>query len=147
MTRLNLHATAVSWSGAALLLRGPSGAGKSDLALRLIDQGAVLIADDRVDLRCEGGVLFASPPAALAGLIEARGVGLLRLPYHSDVPVAWVVDLVAGTEVDRMPKPETTALLGVLVPLVKLDPWPASATLKLRLAVGQALLDKGHQSN
>jgi HPr kinase/phosphorylase len=147
MTRINLHATAVSWSGVALLLRGPSGAGKSDLALRLIDQGAVLIADDRVDLRCEEGVLFASPPTALAGLIEARGVGLLRLPYLADVPVAWVVDLVAVTEIDRMPKPETTVLLGVLLPLVKLDPWPASATLKLRLAVGQALLDKGLQSN
>ena len=147
MTRINLHATAVSWSGVALLLRGPSGAGKSDLALRLIDQGAVLIADDRVDLRCEEGVLFASPPTALAGLIEARGVGLLRLPYLADVPVAWVVDLVAVTEIDRMPKPETTVLLGVLLPLVKLDPWPVSATLKLRLAVGQALLDKGLQSN
>ena len=147
MTRINLHATAVSWSGVALLLRGPSGAGKSDLALRLIDQGAVLIADDRVDLRCEEGVLFASPPSALAGLIEARGVGLLRLPYIADVPVGWVVDLVAATEVERMPMPETAVLLGVSLPLVKLDPWPASAALKLRLAVGQALLDKGLQSN
>ena len=34
----------------AVLLRGPSGAGKSDLALRLIEAGARLVADDQTEL-------------------------------------------------------------------------------------------------
>ena len=77
--RILVHATAVAIDGRALLLRGPSGAGKSDLALRLIDAGARLIADDQSVLRREGGRLLAAVPAAIAGLIEVRGVGILRV--------------------------------------------------------------------
>jgi serine kinase of HPr protein (carbohydrate metabolism regulator) len=145
MTQIeNIHATAVAFpeSGVGVLLRGPSGAGKSDLALRLIEDGAVLIADDRVELMAEGGRLLASPPAALAGLIEARGVGLLRTPYLAGVPLALAADLVEASAIERLPGPETTSFLSIFLPLLRLDPWPASAALKLRLAVRQALLDK-----
>jgi serine kinase of HPr protein (carbohydrate metabolism regulator) len=140
----NIHATAVAFpdSGFGVLLRGPSGCGKSDLALRLIEDGAVLIADDRVDVTASNGRLLASPPAALAGLIEARGVGLVRTPFLSGVPVALAADLVAASAIERLPIPEITQLLSISLPLLRLDPWPASAALKLRLAVRQALLDK-----
>ena len=40
------HATTVSLAGQGIFITGPSGAGKSDLALRLIDTGAILVADD-----------------------------------------------------------------------------------------------------
>ncbi|MFZ9450406.1 MAG: HPr kinase/phosphorylase [Alphaproteobacteria bacterium] len=80
-TSIQVHATCVAIDGAGILLRGPSGAGKSDLALRLVDGGAALVADDRVDLRRRGTCLVASPPAPLRGLVEARGVGILRVPF------------------------------------------------------------------
>lgn len=138
----NVYGAAVALGGAGVLLRGPSGAGKSDLALRLIDAGGVLIADDRVDLTVEAGRLLASPPAVIAGLLEVRGLGIQRTPWLSSAPIALVVDLVRPETIERMPTPATTLLLGVRLPALRLDPWPASAVAKLRLAVSQALLDK-----
>ena len=75
-----LHASAVEIGGHAVLLTGASGRGKSDLALRLIDRGAVLIADDQVQLTVDDARLLASPPAAIAGLVEIRGIGIVELP-------------------------------------------------------------------
>jgi HPr kinase/phosphorylase len=139
---LNIYATAVALGGAGVLLRGPSGAGKSDLALRLIDAGGLLIADDRVDLTVTEGKLLASPPASIAGLLEVRGVGIVRFPWTACTPIALVVDLARPEAIERLPSPTTTLLLSVRVPSMRLDPWPASAVMKLRLAVNQALLDK-----
>ena len=76
-----VHGTCVEIRGRAVLLRGPPGSGKSDLALRLIECGARLVADDRVVLHGEEGVLYAFTPPAIAGTIEVRGVGLLRVPF------------------------------------------------------------------
>lgn len=140
--RLNIYGTAVAMGGVGVLLRGPSGAGKSDLALRVIEAGGVLIADDRVDLVVEEGKLFASPPTAIAGLLEARGVGIVRTPWMARAPVALVVDLARPETIERLPCPASTLLLSVRLPALRLDPWPASAVMKLRLAVNQALLDK-----
>ena len=75
-----VHGTCVAVAGVGVLLRGPPGSGKSDLALRLIDRGAELVADDRVTLRREDDGIVASAPASLAGLIEVRGVGVARVP-------------------------------------------------------------------
>lgn len=134
---MTIHATAVAiGSGSnrrAVVLTGSSGAGKSDLALRLIDRGAVLIADDRVALTVADGRVLASPPQILAGLIEVRGVGLVTVPYVADVPVALVVDLAATP--DRLPEPATRDLLGVAVPVVALAAFEASAALKVERAL------------
>ena len=129
------HATCVEIDGTAVLLRGPSGAGKSDLALRLIDQGAKLVADDQVSLEPGEGGLGVTAPEALAGLLEVRGVGLCRLPHVTRAWVKLVVDLVDGTEVERMPAVETTAIAGVRLPLLRLAPFEASAPAKLRLVI------------
>jgi serine kinase of HPr protein (carbohydrate metabolism regulator) len=139
----NVHATCIAldvegdWRG--VLLRGPSGAGKSDLAIRLVDAGARLVADDRIDLMVESGRVMARPPAVLAGLIEARGVGVLRLPSRSllaAVPVVLLVDLVPAEEVERLPDPQVEIVLGVTVPLVRLVAFEASTAAKIRLALG-----------
>src|SRR5690348_6821760 len=71
-----VHGTAVAIDGEAVLLLGPSGAGKSDLALRLIETGAQLVADDQAELRRSGSLILVSAPAAIFGLIEARGIGI-----------------------------------------------------------------------
>ncbi len=135
---MTMHGTSVLISGAGVLLRGRSGAGKSDLALRLIDCGAVLIADDRVEVRMDQGRVVASAPAILAGLLEVRGVGILRLPFAPMAELHLVVDLVEPGAVDRLPEPEWAIVLEGRLSRLALAPFEASAPAKLRLAVSAA---------
>ena len=111
-----VHASCVAVDGRGLLIRGPSGAGKSALALDLIGLGAALVADDQVGLSRHGGSVLAAPPPALAGLIEARGLGVLRLPFADTASVLAVLDLDAPPA-PRLPEAATTDLLGVPVRL------------------------------
>jgi serine kinase of HPr protein (carbohydrate metabolism regulator) len=130
-----VHATAVAVEGAAVLLRGPPGAGKSDLALRLIDAGAGLVADDQVELRRSGREVLARAPAAIAGLIEVRGVGIIRMEPVGEAPLALLVDLVAPDAIERLPEDRVEDVLGLPIPAVALAPFEASAPAKLRLAL------------
>jgi HPr kinase/phosphorylase len=127
------HATAVAIDGEAVLLRGPPGSGKSDLALRLIDDGAQLIADDQTLLRRDGDRIFASAPPAIAGLIEVRGVGLVGVPAAVAAPLILIAELVVAGDIERMPEPQFEMILGLTLPLVALAPFEASAPAKLRL--------------
>ena len=131
---VTIHGTCVLVSGIGVLLRGASGSGKSDLALRMIDAGARLIADDRVELHMEQGRLMATAPAALAGLLEIRGVGILPVPTAAEAEVRLVVDLAPRDRVERLPEPETAPLLDASVPRLSLCPFDASTPAKLRLA-------------
>jgi HPr kinase/phosphorylase len=131
---LLVHATAIAIEGAAILLRGPSGSGKSDLALRLIDGGARLIADDQALLRRADNQVFVRAPAEIAGLIEVRGVGILRVDLISEAPIALVADLVPSTQIERIPDNRFEKVLGLAIPLITLAPFEASAPAKLRFA-------------
>ena len=124
----------VAVAGRALLIEGPSGSGKSSLALALIDRGAVLVGDDGVELAVNGGVLFASPPPRIAGLIEVRNLGLLTFPTAARVPLALVLrlDPQAPRFIDE---PESAAIEGVTLPLVRIWPVAALAALKAELAL------------
>ena len=130
-----IHATAVALGGQAVLLRGAPGSGKSDLALRLIEEGAELVADDRTCLARRGAQLWASAPEGLEHLIEVRGIGIVRLGALTEAPVALLVDLVSAPEVERLPEPESEALLGIELPRLRLHAKEASAPAKLRLAL------------
>ena len=116
-----------------MLLFGPSGSGKSDLALRLIDRGWTLIADDQVELVRDGGSLLASPPATIAGQIEVRGVGIVDRSYVSGLPVALAFDLAETPE--RLPEPARRVVGGVLLPCLGLAPFDVSAPLKVEAAL------------
>jgi serine kinase of HPr protein (carbohydrate metabolism regulator) len=140
---LLLHATCVEIDRLAVLLRGPSGSGKSDLALRLIDVGARLVADDQVELEASGGRLWARAPAALAGILEVRGIGLRRLAYRDRASVGLVIDLVAPERIERLPEPATEMLAGIVLPRLALAPFEAAAVAKLRLVMRQAALHGG----
>lgn len=130
-----IHATCVAVGDVGVLLRGASGAGKSDLALRLIDGGAELVADDRVDLAVENGRLWAGAPAGLAGLLEVRGLGILRVAHRPRAAAGLVVDLVPGKSVERLPARRETEILGVLLPRLAVAPFHASAPAVVRAAV------------
>lgn len=114
---LDLHASAVAVDGRGLLILGASGAGKSGLALRLIALGARLVADDRVLVDRAGRALVARAPAALAGLIEARGMGLLRAEPLAAAEIALAVDLDREAPA-RMPQPCEIVLIGVEIQLI-----------------------------
>lgn len=130
-----IHATCVAIDGAGILLRGPAGAGKSDLALRLMDEGAMLVADDRVDLKITDGQLIASPPDNLAGLFEARGVGIMRLSYLPSAPVHLLVDLMSRDNVPRLPDALSENFGDTDIRVIALDPFDVSSTAKIRLAL------------
>lgn len=130
-----LHATCVALEGKGLLILGPSGSGKSALALRLIALGALLVSDDRTRVEARDGRLWATcPKPDLAGLIEARGVGVLRAPARGETSLDLAVDL-GRDEPDRLPARRSLTILGHALPLVlraRNDHFPEALMLYLR---------------
>ena len=131
------HATSVAIDGKGLLIFGSPGAGKSDLALRLIDRGALLISDDYTKVSADQGNLFAHTPKTIAGLIEVRGIGLVTLDHVENIPIRLVVNLVDIEKVPRLPDPETKEIVGVALPLLHLNGKEPSAPIKVELALRQ----------
>ena len=131
---LRFHGSCVAFEGVGMLLRGPSGAGKSDLALRLIDAGAALVADDQVLLEARESRLVARAPEPLGGLLEVRGLGVVELPHRTGVTIGLVVDLVPPADAERMPSTLAEHIEGIELPVLRLLPFETSAVAKLRLA-------------
>ncbi|QGM97653.1 HPr kinase/phosphorylase [Methylocystis parvus] len=115
----HLHANALLLGEKGLLLRGPSGSGKSALTLDLISHYqargdfARLVGDDRVAVDAQNGRLVARPHPAIAGMIEVRGLGLMRVPFERACVLSAIVDLCgAGEKPPRYPgEDEKTALV------------------------------------
>ncbi|MEN3976513.1 HPr kinase/phosphatase C-terminal domain-containing protein [Emcibacter sp. SYSU 3D8] len=129
-----IHATCVDIDGLGVLLRGPSGSGKSDLALRLIDSGAQLVADDYTVVTLRGDRLIATAPQSIKGMLEVRGVGILPMPVKPRAVIAMVVDLITEGEIERLPDPDATIIDGATVPRIQVAPFEVSAAAKVRLA-------------
>nr|WP_285712053.1 HPr kinase/phosphatase C-terminal domain-containing protein [Erythrobacter sp. COR-2] len=131
-----MQASAVAIGGRALLIEGPPGSGKSSLALALIDRGAGLIGDDAVTLTPSEGLLIASPPPNIAGLIEVRGVGLARLDVAPPAPVALILTL-GGPPPARLPEAPvlTRNIAGVPVPVLAFDPGPNAPAARAEWAL------------
>ncbi len=131
-----LHCTCVQVDGIGALLCGRPAAGKSDMALRLIDGGGELVADDYTEVEARDGRLFGRPPAAIQGLLEVRGTGVVKLDFVNEAAIGLIIELVPGGEgIERLPEPATRSIQGVDIPLFRLDPFEVSALAKVRLAV------------
>ncbi|HEY2619226.1 MAG TPA: aldolase [Acetobacteraceae bacterium] len=128
---MQIHGSCASRTGDGVLLIGPPGAGKSDLLLRLLARGFDLVADDRVEIVDS----IARPVVALAGLLEVRGLGIVRLPYVASTRLALAVELVGSAA--RLPGPTRDDRLGLQ--LVQIDPQAASAPERVALALDCAL--------
>lgn len=106
-----MHASCVAWDGRAALIIGASGSGKSSLALALMAFGAELVSDDRTQVMEDQNGLWASAPASISGMIEARGIGILNAVACPRAQVSFVVDM-DKTENARFPEPKRTRILG-----------------------------------
>lgn len=138
MQMIRVHGTCVAIAGEGVLLRGMPGSGKSDLALRLIDGGARLVADDQTELTRRGDTITAAAPAAIAGRIEIRGVGILTCPSIATAPLSLVVDLVDAGAVERLPEAQSCVYLERPITLLRLAAFEASTPAKIRLALAAA---------
>lgn len=132
----NIYATCLELNHKGILLIGPSGSGKSDLALRLIkEKQATLIADDRTDIELVSGEVIASCPQPIQGLLEVRGIGIVKMPHKEKSKISLVIELTNNLEqIERLPQAETTTLLGVEVKKIRLYPFELSAVHKVSLA-------------
>lgn len=128
-----LHATTIAIGGRGVLIEGASGAGKSDLALRLIDRGARLVADDRTIVARRGAHIVATCPTPIAGKIEVRGLGIVAVESVAEAPLALVVLL--SKDIERMPKTAHRDIAGVMLPAIRLDPREPSAPIKCEIAL------------
>ena len=129
-----VHCSCIAIAGRAVLIGGRSGTGKSDLALRLIDRGAVLVSDDYTHVRRLKDRALAAAPATIAGKIEMRGVGIIEMAAAADVPVALFVDLDRPSE--RLPEMEESRMIaGVAIPVIGLGGHENSAPLKVEAAL------------
>ena len=135
MTGTRLHATTVAIGGRGVMITGASGSGKSDLALRLIDRGAVLVSDDYTECIVQDGTVIASPPATIAGRIEVRGIGIVDMPHAPRAAVMLVVTL--GETVERMPEPHPKRVAGIDIPAIALAAFEASAPIKVEIALSR----------
>lgn len=130
-----VHGSAVALDGRGLLILGPSGAGKSTLTLNLLALGAALVSDDAT-LICGTDPLEIRAPAAIAGRVEARGLGLLPLPAVPSAPL-WMVVALRNSPGPRLPHPQRLSVKGRDVPLFTCADAPnlaASLILCLRHA-------------
>jgi serine kinase of HPr protein (carbohydrate metabolism regulator) len=136
MEPLILHAGLIAaraggrWRG--VLVQGPADAGKSDLALRAMAEGFALVADDRVLLWVSGGRLYGRAPDTLEGLLEIRGLDVVRVSTVPFCEVALVAE--AGTP-ERLPDPEFADILGLRIPRLILRLGEPSAPAKLGRAL------------
>lgn len=129
-----LHATAVAINGEGVLLIGPSGSGKSDLALRMIDRGAVLISDDGVLVEAASPLPILRTAPNIAGMIEVRGVGIVKMPFADGVPLHLAVRL--GEQCERMPSSEQRMdIAGSAIRFIMLSAFEPSAPLKVEQAL------------
>jgi len=143
----SIHANCIAFGSFGVLLRGEPGSGKSSLSLRLIDSEgfglgeramrARLVADDQVIIQNKSSKLYASPPQAIAGKLEVRGLGIVNIKYRKSVELKLVMDLQEAKSISRLPDPADMQIeiQGVTLPRLLLDASQPDAPAKLRTAV------------
>ena len=139
--RQMVHGTAISIGGHAVLIMGESGSGKSDLALRLIDRGAILISDDVVFLETRDNAPILTVAPNIVGKIEVRGVGIFDVNFIASAPLRLIVQFIDAP--DRLPEDIARASIGdYVVPVSRLNPFEHSSAIKVEYAL-RAVLDSG----
>lgn len=130
-----IDGTCVEVEGIGVLIRGPTGCGKSDLALRLIDEGAKLISDDYTEISNENFILVAKAPKNIRGLLEIRGIGVVKIKSNYRVKLSAIINLVKVDQIERMPEERKVNLCDVNIPVFFLNAYEASSVAKVRIII------------
>lgn len=129
-----LHASCVAVGEKGVLITGASGSGKSSLALQLMALGARLVSDDRTVIQAQDDRLIAAAPPTIAGMIEARGIGLVHAAPTGPTPLALAIDL-DEVESERLPPARYLRLESIALPClhkVENTAWPAAIVQYLK---------------
>jgi HPr kinase/phosphorylase len=133
MDALPFHATLVEYHKQGIMIKGPSGAGKSDVALRLIERGAILVADDQLLISLQDKRLIGYAPERLKGLLEVRGIGIINLPCHPYFSIDFLIELVTGPTYERFPSSEVFRIYKKTIPKYYLWAFEASILEKIKI--------------
>ena len=129
----NIHGTSIALEENGVLIVGFSGSGKSDLALRLIDSGATLICDDQTICKKVENEIFLFAQEKICGLIEVRGLGLIKVPYVENIKLKMIVKLKEGVD-ERFPlKNLKKKIFGIAIPMIEISAKQISAEAKVKL--------------
>ena len=129
-----IHASCVRWQNKGILLLGNSSQGKSTGALALIEKGAVLVADDYVELSKKNNDIIATCPQTISGKIEVRGIGIISMDFSTQTNVDFVIDCVKDfASVPRMPDKKTKKFFDKEIPLYALCPFETIFAQKVSL--------------
>ena len=135
----NIQATAIHINHHGVLLTGGAGCGKSDLALRMIHNGAELVADGDVSLLASGmegkQTLMATASAMTAGQMHIHGIGMVRMPFENSAPIRCCVHLSASWHIQKYPEWRTENFLGVNIPVIELNAFEVSTPIKIKTAL------------
>jgi len=131
----NIHGSCVAINGQGVLLLGESGVGKSDFALRLLDRGAKLVSDDRVELKVKDNFIIATAPKRIKGLIELRGIGIVKVDTIDEATLKLVIKLVARQDIERMPEATYYNIMGINIRELSLHSFDASTPIKIELFI------------
>ena len=97
-----------------------------------MDAGGSLISDDYTQLMVVNSQLIGSPPDTIKGLMEVRGVGLLRVPYIHSARMDAMVMCDSKESIERLPPMIHTEIEGIKLRQIRLYPFESSAVAKLR---------------
>ena len=134
-----VHGTLVAVHGRGLLITGEAGVGKSELALRLVERGHALVADDLVQVAVLApGRPWGRPVAGAEGRIHLRDLGEMDLhrihgrrvsvtvqPIHAIIRLQQRRD----AEARLAPAREWETLAGVRLPVYPMQARAACAAL------------------
>lgn len=139
---ITLHGSAIALNDRGMLITGDAGTGKTQLMVEMLALGAGLVADDWVVIERGRAVgLVMSAPGPIQGLVELRGIGLIRMPSFVDqAPLTCVVDL-NREPTERLPHPDQRGLLGIQFPVIFGRNRPGLAPALMAMLRAGGLLD------
>ncbi len=143
----NIHATAIVIGKTGLLFLGPSGSGKSILAFsclaaaRPLGLDAMLVADDRVLMAKRNGSIIAECPPSIAGLMEIRYTGIVRMPYVSKAEMHFAIRPIDPATAERLPPDDERIDVtdSIRLPLIRLSATSANPLAIIAAKIGTKL--------